>query len=106
MSAAAAGAHAHAGGPGAGAAQAAPVLDMSRHKAGIVPVVQCVRASAARHPSLLSLALSPSAGRSVAATAELGCQVDLMTIALRGRCVEYDSKARQQRLRSRRLGHL
>lgn len=41
MSAAAAGAHAHAGGPGAGAAQAAPVLDMSRHKSGIVPVVQC-----------------------------------------------------------------
>ena len=60
MSAAAAGAHAHAGGPGAGAAQAAPVLDMSRHKSGIVPVVQCVRASVARRPSLVA-PLSPGA---------------------------------------------
>jgi hypothetical protein len=83
-------------------AGAEPAVDMSKHKSGIIPILQCEPLG---HAALC--ALCPTGGRSqqrspvaathrnLVATVNLDCKLDLKTITLHARNAEYNPKARR-----------
>jgi hypothetical protein len=82
------------------AAEAEPALDMSKHKSGIVPTLQCVpsrglnRRPLKRHESSHHHACLLR--RNLVATVNLDCKLDLKTITLHARNAEYNPKARER----------
>ena len=70
-----------------------PAPDMSKHKSGIIPILQCVAAALQGGPSASSLTLR-AARRNLVATVNLDCKLDLKTITLHARNAEYNPKAR------------
>ena len=73
-------------------ALAEPAPDMSRHKSGIIPILQCVAAAARAGPR--SALTCCAVRRNLVATVNLDCKLDLKTITLHARNAEYNPKAR------------
>jgi hypothetical protein len=87
-------------GGGAGAEEAEdalalpePAPDMSKHKSGIIPILQCVWPLRCAVGVCLT---TPSAQRNLVATVNLDCKLDLKTITLHARNAEYNPKARHR----------
>ena len=81
---------------------AEPPPDMSRHKSGIIPMLQCARGALCRtlcvgrpaHRACAQPALRHAALRNLVATVNLDCKLDLKKITLHARNAEYNPKAR------------
>jgi hypothetical protein len=76
-------------------AVAEPAPDMSKHKSGIIPILQCVAVCAAVWAPVGSV--SPRLlRRNLVATVNLDTKLDLKTITLHARNAEYNPKARDR----------